>query len=64
MQLIEAATDQRDLRALKGARFEALQGNRQGEYSIRLNDQWRLVLRFEESDSVTIVVIRGVEDYH
>jgi toxin HigB-1 len=39
---LEAATSIRDLAALPGNRFEALAGDRRGEYSIRINDQWRI----------------------
>ena len=39
---LEAATSIRDLAALPGNRFEALVGERRGQYSIRINDQWRV----------------------
>ncbi|PYT92698.1 MAG: plasmid maintenance system killer protein [Acidobacteria bacterium] len=39
---LEAAMSWRDLAALPGNRFEALVGDRKGEYSIRINDQWRI----------------------
>ena len=39
---LEAATSIKDLAALPGNRFEALSGNRRGQYSIRINDQWRI----------------------
>jgi toxin HigB-1 len=39
---LEAAVELRDLSALPGNRFEALRGDRQGQYSIRINDQWRI----------------------
>lgn len=39
---MEAAASIRDLAALPGNRFEALAGNRKGEYSIRINEQWRI----------------------
>lgn len=39
---LEAATSLRDLAALPGNRFEALVGDRKGQYSIRINDQWRI----------------------
>ena len=45
---MEAATSIRDLAALPGNRFEALTGDRKGEYSIRINDQWRVC--FEWAD--------------
>lgn len=39
---LEAATSLKDLAALPGNRFEALRGDRKGQYSIRINDQWRI----------------------
>ena len=39
---LEAATSLGDLAALPGNRFESLLGDRKGQYSIRINDQWRL----------------------
>ncbi len=39
---LEAATSLKDLAALPGNRFEALLGDRKGQYSIRINDQWRI----------------------
>jgi proteic killer suppression protein len=39
---LEAAVTLADLAALPGNRFEALKGDRKGQYSIRINDQWRI----------------------
>jgi proteic killer suppression protein len=39
---LEAATTLKDLAALPGNRFEVLAGDRKGQYSIRINDQWRV----------------------
>src|SRR6266705_1109883 len=39
---LEAATSVRDLAALPGNRFEALLGDRKSQYSIRINNQWRI----------------------
>jgi proteic killer suppression protein len=39
---LEAATSLGDLAALPGNRFEALAGDRKGQFSIRINDQWRI----------------------
>jgi proteic killer suppression protein len=39
---LEAATALKDLAALPGNRLEALKGDRKGQYSIRINDQWRI----------------------
>jgi proteic killer suppression protein len=39
---LDAAVTLRDLAALPGNRFETLKGDRKGQYSIRINDQWRV----------------------
>jgi proteic killer suppression protein len=39
---LEAATSLQDLAGLPGNRFESLLGDRKGQYSIRINDQWRI----------------------
>lgn len=44
---IEAATVLGDLAALPGNRFEALRGGRKGQYSIRINDQWRICFEWD-----------------
>ena len=63
MQSIKAAKDERDIRAVKGNRLEKLKG-RKGEYSIRLNDQWRLIITFETRKDGKVVVIVTIKDYH
>ena len=45
---LEAATSLRDLAALPGNRFEALHGGRKGQYSIRINDQWRICFEWPD----------------
>lgn len=42
MQMIRSATDERDFYALRSVKFEKLKGARAHQYSMRLNDQWRL----------------------
>ena len=46
---LDAATSIDDLAALPGNRLEALQGDRRGQYSIRINDQWRLCFEWREA---------------
>jgi toxin HigB-1 len=59
---LEAATSLQDLAALPGNRFEALKGERKGQYSIRINDQWRVCFEWpEKSPGPTNVEI---VDYH
>ena len=59
---LEAAVTLRDLAVLPGNHFEALKGNRKGQYSIRVNDQWRICFAWTEGgpgpSNVEIV------DYH
>ncbi len=59
---LEAAVTLRDLTVLPGNRFEVLKGNRKGQYSIRINDQWRICFDWTEAapgpSNVEIV------DYH
>jgi toxin HigB-1 len=59
---LEAATSLADLAALPGNRLEALRGDRAGQYSIRINDQWRICFAWPQGSpgptSVEIV------DYH
>lgn len=59
---LEAAATLRDLAALPGNRFEALSGNRKGQYSIRINDQWRIC--FEWPEGATGPVDVEIVDYH
>lgn len=63
MTTLRAAKDERDLYALKGLRFEKLKG-RKGERSVRLNQQWRLILSVEEDEQGTYLQIIDIEDYH
>jgi toxin HigB-1 len=42
LEVLDAATNLDELRALRSNRLEALKGNRAGQFSIRINDQWRI----------------------
>ncbi|MBI4276970.1 MAG: type II toxin-antitoxin system RelE/ParE family toxin [Armatimonadetes bacterium] len=64
MQQIRAAPDERTFHQLRSLRFEKLKGNRAGQYSMRLNDQWRLILKFEGKSPDKVAVIVGIDDYH
>jgi proteic killer suppression protein len=59
---LEAAAVLRDLAVLPGNRFEALKGDRKGQYSIRINDQWRICFEWPESSSGPSKV--EIVDYH
>ncbi len=64
MQAIRAATDERDLYAMRSFRFEKLKGNRSHQRSLRLNDQWRLIVEVVPARPKNILRIMGIEDYH
>ena len=51
LALISAATTLDMLRVPTGNRLEALKGNRKGQYSIRVNDQWRIRFKFEQGNA-------------
>jgi proteic killer suppression protein len=59
---LEAATALKDLGALPGNRFEAMAGDRKGQYSIRINDQWRVC--FEWPDGALGPSNVEIVDYH
>jgi proteic killer suppression protein len=64
MQLVRAATDERDFNSMRSLNFERLKGKRQHQFSMRLNDQWRLILELETVGTNTKLLIVGIEDYH
>ncbi len=59
---LEAAVALKDLAWLPGNRFEALRGDRKGQYSIRINDRWRIC--FEWSEGMPGPSNVEVVDYH
>jgi toxin HigB-1 len=64
MQLIRSAADERDLSAMRSNNFEKLKGDRKNQYSIKLNDQWRLVFELECEGANKNMFVLGIEDYH
>jgi toxin HigB-1 len=60
LEYIHLATGLEDLRVPPGNRLHALKGDRQGQYSIAINDQWRICFRFEDGDAYDVEVC----DYH
>ncbi|HEY55222.1 MAG TPA: plasmid maintenance system killer protein [Dehalococcoidia bacterium] len=66
MQTIRAAPDERDFYKLKSLRFEKLGGKRSHQHSMRLNDQFRLILELLKKDNPrgTVIKVVGIEDYH
>ena len=59
---LEAATSLKDLAVLPGNRFEALKGDRKGQYSIRINDQWRICFEWPNRSPGPVSV--EIVDYH
>jgi proteic killer suppression protein len=64
IQVLDSATDERDLRAMRSLNLEKLKGDRTGQFSIRLNDQFRLILTFHTEDDGRVVVVLELVDYH
>jgi toxin HigB-1 len=59
---LDAATGLADLAALPGNRLEAMKGDRKGQYSIRINDQWRICFEWPAGSSGPVNV--EIVDYH
>jgi len=57
---LHEAEDLRDLRVPPGNRLEALKGRRKGSFSIRIDDQWRVVFRWDDGDAFDVSIV----DYH
>lgn len=64
LQIIRSALDERDFYQLKSLRFEKLQGGRAHQHSMRLNDQWRLIVELQGKGQEKVVYVVGIEDYH
>ena len=60
LMMLNNATDLNDLRTPPGNRLEALSGDRNGQYSIRINDQWRICFVWDDGDAYLAEIV----DYH
>lgn len=60
LRQLEIASRLEDLRVPPGNRLEALKGRRSGQYSIRVNDQWRVCLRWSDAGADDVEIV----DYH
>jgi proteic killer suppression protein len=60
MLILDAAESLNELRVPPGNRLEKLSGDRRGQYSIRVNDQWRICFRWSEGDAFEV----EITDYH
>ena len=58
--MMDSATELNALRIPPGNRLEALKGNRKGQHSIRINDQWRICFRWKAGDAYNV----EITDYH
>ena len=58
--LLHRAKSLEDLRVPPGNRLEALHGNQKGQYSIRINDQWRICFVWAQGDACDVEIV----DYH
>jgi proteic killer suppression protein len=58
--VLHAAMELRDMTVPPGNRLEALKGGRQGQHSIRVNDQWRICFRWREGNAYDVEIV----DYH
>jgi len=58
--LIDAAETVEDLRVPPGNRLERLKGARSGQYSIRINDQWRICFKWSRGNAIDVEIV----DYH
>lgn len=57
---IDAASQLEDLALLPSNRLEALRGKRKGQWSIRINDQWRICFKWQDGDAEHVEIV----DYH
>lgn len=60
LDILNAATSLDDLRSPPGNRLEALRGDYKGYHSIRINAQWRIVFRWQDSSAFDVAIV----DYH
>ena len=60
MLALNAATELSQMTVPPGNRLEALKGARKGQYSIRVNDQWRICFRWSEGNAHEVEIV----DYH
>lgn len=60
LQMLDDAAELRDLLAPPANRLEALKGNRKGQHSIRINDQWRICFRWSQNEPEDVEIV----DYH
>lgn len=60
LEMINAAKELHDLKVPPANRLEVLKGNRKGQHSIRINDQWRICFVWQRGDAFNVQIV----DYH
>ena len=60
LEILDAAEVLQDLRIPPGYRLEKLSGNREGQYGIRINDQWRICFAWRQENTCDVEIV----DYH
>lgn len=60
LRMLHRAVSLEDLRVPPANHLEKLKGDRAGQYSIRINDQWRVCFRWQENDAIDVEIV----DYH
>ncbi len=60
LRMLDAAVNLEDLKVPPANRLEKLKGRREGQYSIRINDQWRICFRFQNAEVSKVEIV----DYH
>jgi proteic killer suppression protein len=60
LEMLASAQDLDDLRSPPGNRLEPLKGDRRGQHSIRVNDQWRICFIWKDGDAYDVEIV----DYH
>lgn len=60
LEILESAESLNDLRSPPGNRLESLKGDRGGQYSVRINDRWRIVFKWKDGNPTDVEIV----DYH
>src|SRR5690554_4286985 len=64
LTVLRAAPDDRTLRNWKSLHYEKLKGDRDGQRSIRINRQYRLVFKLDSESEPQVLTVLAIEDYH
>ena len=64
MQFIRASEDERVFYNMKSLHYEKLKGDLKGSHSMRLNKQWRLIIKHKRGESGKLIIVVSIIDYH